>query len=42
MAHYYAWGMFHGAPHPYRKTVLRKHNPLQRLAYLALLALIRR
>ena len=40
MARYYAWGMFHDAPHPYRKTVLRKHNPLQRLAYLALLVMI--
>ena len=40
MARYYAWGMFRGAPHPYRKTVLRKHNPLQRLAYLVLLVAI--
>jgi thiosulfate reductase cytochrome b subunit len=40
MARYYAWGMFRGAPHPYRKTVLSKHNPLQRLAYLALLAMV--
>lgn len=40
MARWYAWGMFHGAPHPYRKTALRKHNPLQRLAYLVLLAVI--
>jgi thiosulfate reductase cytochrome b subunit len=40
MAIYDSWGMFHGAPHPYRKTVQRKHNPLQRLAYLALLALV--
>lgn len=34
MVRYYAWGIFRGAPHPYRKTVLKKHNPLQRLAYL--------
>jgi thiosulfate reductase cytochrome b subunit len=40
MARYYAWGMFRGAPHPYQKTVQRKHNPLQRLAYLALLAMV--
>ncbi len=40
MARHYAWGMFQGEPHPYRKTALRKHNPLQRLAYLVLLTLI--
>lgn len=40
MVRYYAFGIFVGAPHPYRKTVLKKHNPLQRLAYLALLALV--
>ncbi len=37
---YYAWGIFHNAPHPFRKTVISKHNPLQRLAYLALLSFI--
>jgi thiosulfate reductase cytochrome b subunit len=40
VARYYAWGMFHGEAHPYRKTVLRKHNPLQRLAYLVLLVIV--
>ena len=40
MALYYGWGMFRGAPHPFHKTVQKKHNPLQRLAYLALLAMI--
>lgn len=40
MARYDAWGRFHDAPHPYRKTVLRKRNPLQRLADLVLLVLI--
>lgn len=40
MARYYAFGIFTGAPHPYRKTVLHKHNPLQRLSYLVLLALV--
>ena len=40
MAMYYGWGMFRGAPHPFKKTALKKHNPLQRLAYLGLLALI--
>jgi thiosulfate reductase cytochrome b subunit len=34
MVRYYAWGIFRHAPHPYRKTVDKKHNPLQRLAYL--------
>lgn len=40
MIRYYAWGIFTGAPHPYRKTVQRKHNPLQRLAYLGLLTVV--
>jgi len=40
MVRYYAWGIFRNAPHPYKKTVLQKHNPLQRLAYLALLSLV--
>ncbi|KAA3649581.1 MAG: cytochrome B [Proteobacteria bacterium] len=40
MARYYMFGIFTGAPHPYHKTVLKKHNPLQRLAYLVLLALV--
>lgn len=31
---YYAYGIFTGAPHPYKVTLERKHNPLQRLAYL--------
>ena len=34
MVKYYAYGIFIGAPHPYKVTVERKHNPLQRLAYL--------
>lgn len=40
MAVYYGWGMFRGAPHPFHKTAQKKHNPLQRLAYLGLLAMI--
>nr|MBL8410347.1 cytochrome b/b6 domain-containing protein [Dechloromonas sp.] len=40
MVHYYTIGIFTNAPHPFRKTVVQKHNPLQRLAYLALLAFI--
>jgi thiosulfate reductase cytochrome b subunit len=33
---YYGYGVFKGAPHPYRKVFHRRHNPLQLLAYLAL------
>ena len=40
MVHYYSIGIFTHAPHPFQKTVSSKHNPLQRLAYLALLAFI--
>jgi thiosulfate reductase cytochrome b subunit len=40
MANYYLIGIFRDAPHPFRKTVVQKHNPLQRLAYLSLLAFI--
>jgi len=35
MAKYYLSGIFTGAPHPFHATELTKHNPLQRLAYLA-------
>ncbi|MBF0255150.1 MAG: cytochrome b/b6 domain-containing protein [Gammaproteobacteria bacterium] len=34
MLRYYLSGIFTHAPHPFRQTQLRKHNPLQRLAYL--------
>lgn len=40
MIRYYVIGIFKDAPHPFRKTVVKKHNPLQRLAYLVLLAAI--
>ena len=40
MIRYYAWGLFLGEQHPYRKQAFRKHNPLQRLAYLWLKLLI--
>lgn len=33
---YYSSGIFKGETHPYRVTPERKHNPLQRLAYLGL------
>ena len=34
MIRYYLTGIFSDAPHPFRQNTLRKHNPLQRLAYL--------
>ena len=34
MVKYYLLGIFIRAPHPFRPTMVRKHNPLQRLAYL--------
>lgn len=40
MIKYYSFGIFMNSPHPFHKTVQQKHNPLQRLAYLALLAFI--
>ncbi|WP_376696175.1 cytochrome b/b6 domain-containing protein [Wenzhouxiangella sp. EGI_FJ10305] len=36
VARYYAYGIFRGERHPYRKAFWRKHNPLQALTYLAL------
>lgn len=36
VARYYAWGIFHGEEHPYRKLFWRKHNPLQAIAYMLL------
>ncbi len=40
MLRYYLTGIFTNAPHPFKQTRLRKHNPLQRLAYLFVLVLI--
>ena len=40
MVSYYTVGIFTHAPHPFRKTSSKKHNPLQRLAYLALLSMV--
>lgn len=40
MVNYYTIGIFRNSPHPFHKTARQKHNPLQRLAYLALLAFI--
>lgn len=36
VARFYAYGIFTGERHPYRKAYWRKHNPLQALAYLSL------
>lgn len=37
---YYAVGIFRGEPHPVKKRPDAKHNPLQRLTYLGLAALL--
>ncbi len=37
---YYAYGIFKGEPHPFPKRKEAKHNPLQRLTYLSLAALL--
>ncbi|MDP1606644.1 MAG: cytochrome b/b6 domain-containing protein [Rhodocyclaceae bacterium] len=37
MVRFYAFGIFKGEAHPFKQTVLSKHNPLQRLAYLGVL-----
>jgi thiosulfate reductase cytochrome b subunit len=39
-AEYYVFGIFRNAPHPTRKTVLSKLNPLQKLVYAGLKALV--
>ncbi|NTV96011.1 MAG: cytochrome B [Thiobacillus sp.] len=40
MAKYYLFGIFTDAPHPFKATTLKKHNPLQRLAYLFILLFV--
>ena len=40
MMKFYLSGIFKHAPHPFKQTTLRKHNPLQRLAYLGVLLFI--
>ncbi len=37
---YYTYGIFRGEPHPVPKRKDAKHNPLQRLVYLSLAALL--
>jgi thiosulfate reductase cytochrome b subunit len=39
-AEYYVLGIFRNAPHPTKKTVLSKLNPLQKLVYAGLKALV--
>jgi thiosulfate reductase cytochrome b subunit len=39
-AEFYIFGIFRNAPHPTKKTVISKLNPLQRLVYLGLKILI--
>ena len=39
-AEYYLFGIFRNAPHPTKKTVLSKLNPLQKLVYASLKALL--
>ncbi len=40
MTRYYSYGMFKDEEKPYKKSLSAKHNPLQRLAYLAFKLLI--
>ncbi|MGM0453024.1 MAG: cytochrome b/b6 domain-containing protein [Thermodesulfobacteriota bacterium] len=37
---YYSYGIFKGEPHPVPKSKAAKHNPLQRLTYLSLAAVL--
>ncbi len=40
VARYYAIGIFQGKPHPVKKARDAKHNPLQRLTYMGLSAIL--
>ncbi|MFK5893701.1 MAG: cytochrome b/b6 domain-containing protein [Pseudomonadota bacterium] len=40
VARFYAFGIFKGEHHPYKKTYYRKHNPLQALTYLLVKTII--
>ena len=40
MIKFYSVGIFTHAPHPFNATTLKKHNPLQRLAYLGVMLFI--
>lgn len=40
VARHYAYGIFKGEPHPVEKSLNAKHNPMQRLTYLGLTAIL--
>ncbi len=40
IARFYAWGILRGEEHPFKKSLRRKHNPLQAFAYFGLMAFI--
>jgi len=40
VARFYSVGIFKGDPHPYKVTALKKHNPIQRMTYLAILIVV--
>lgn len=40
IARYYSSGIFRGEPHPFKPSQVNKHNPLQRLTYLAVVGLL--
>ena len=40
MFKFYLFGIFTDAPHPFKATTLKKHNPLQRLAYLWVMLMV--
>jgi thiosulfate reductase cytochrome b subunit len=40
MVRFYSVGIFKGEAHPFKPSVYRKHNPLQRLTYLLVLVLV--
>jgi thiosulfate reductase cytochrome b subunit len=37
---FYAWGILKGEPHPYKKSLQRKQNALQSLAYLTFMIVV--
>lgn len=40
MAKFYSSGIFKHEPHPFKPSHINKHNPLQRLTYLAILTML--
>ncbi len=40
ISRYYSSGIFKHEPHPFKPTTQQKHNPMQRLTYLAILTLL--